>query len=432
MMWLLIAAGSPILIYATNFWEHTVASSFAFAGAWLALRIGPIKARAPIHKILGWVAVGLLSGLAVFIRLEIVFFVLALFFSCWWLMREGRWGPVWASSPLLLGGLIYIPLNLVAFGERMPGHARFLFYPLRYLKAERWHSIPDFLIGPAQDEAINAGFLGELWAVAAIVVLAYSIGHQKSRIVQGLRLIALAITALIAAYFLFTSTDYRSAHGLLFSTPWAILGLCRAEEVWRRGDWRARIVVLTTILGLVGYVVGLVGIRGASPQGGLEWGMRFAITFYPLLALIAAWDWGTKLVDVKTMLVVATLFCLGIGFQARGLSVIRSDKQVHVALNEAIVQVPEQVIVSDLWWMPLTVAPVYQQKAIFIAPSPEKVKDWVELAATKQVTSFAIITLDKDLPNKVAELSERYRLKLIEGYRLHGIKLLRVVIEAKP
>jgi hypothetical protein len=241
----------------------------------------------------------------------------------------------------------------------------------------------------------------------------------------------LGVTAITGAAFLFDSTFYRSGHGLLFTTPWALLGLCRAREVWQRGNWRAQIVVLSTILGLIGYVVGIVGLRAGSPHGGLEWGARFVMTFYPLLALIAMWDLGAGRYDVKTLVVVGALLFLGFGFQARGIWTIRHDKQISAALNQMIVNTPEQHIVSDLGWMPLNAAPVYYQKAIYVALTPDKLGSWIELVAAHQVQQFYLVTLDGALPDKVARVMDQYKIDVVDTHQLENLLTFRISVETR-
>ncbi|MFQ5855669.1 MAG: hypothetical protein ACE5LU_08520 [Anaerolineae bacterium] len=430
-MWILIAFGSPVLIYATIFWEHTVATSLGLAGAWLALRIHPIGRAAPLRTILGWIAVGIVLGIGVYIRLEIVLFAVALLMAYWVVVREGRWGPLWAGASLGLTTLPYVPLHQAMFGQGVPDNARYLFYPFLYLRRARWHAVPDLLIGPFRDGAIDPGFLGELWAVAAVMALAYSFGSLNSSVARTLRLIGLGITAVVGAIFLFTSSPYRSAHGLLFTTPWALLGLCRAHEIWQRGDRRARIVVLSTILGLVVYVVGLIGLRASSPHGGLEWGARFALTFYPLLALMAAWDLGSKRRDVKTLVVTGALMFLGVGFQTRGILTLRHDKQINFTLNQALAESPEHYVVSDLPWMPLNAAPIYTQKAIFVAPTPKRIGDWVNLAADHQTPGFYLVTLNNALIYDVARTLDEHSLRTIDIRHVENLSIFHMVAEPR-
>lgn len=429
-MWMLIAFGSPVFIYATIFWEHTLATGLGLFGTWLAFRIGPIARAAPPHKIVGWLLVGAVLGICVYIRLEMLIFALALLLACWCIVRGSRWGPVWAGLSFGLALLPYRPLHGMMFGgHQMPGHADYLFYPFHYLASAQWRAVPDLLIGPPIEGAIYTGWLGVLWAIAAVIVVVHSLSATDSLALRRMQLTGLAITAVVGAVFLFDGNFYHSAHGLLFTTPWALLGLSRAREVWRCGSWRARVVVLTTALGLVGYAAAMVGLRGAPPQGGSEWGARFFMPFYPLLALIAAWDLGARRWDVKTLAIVGALVFLGLGFQARGIWTTSQDKQTNAALYRIIVEVPERHIVTDKGWLPLNAAPVYAQKSFFVTDTPEELGSWVAYAVARQVRQFSLVTENDQLLHDTIPIIDGHRLTVIEFGQFGHLMILRVMIE---
>jgi hypothetical protein len=155
------------------------------------------------------------------------------------------------------------------------------------------------------------------------------------------------------------------------------------------------------------------------------------MTFYPLLALIAVWDLGANRHDVKTLAVVAALLFLGFGFQARGIWTIRHDKQINAELNRMIVDTPEQYIVSDLEWMPLNAAPIYYQKTIFIALTPDKLGSWVELVAAHQVQQFYLVTLDSALPDKVARVLSQHKIDVVGTQQLGNLLAFQISVEMK-
>jgi hypothetical protein len=432
-MWALTAFGSPLLIYATLFSEHTLATSLGLVGAWLASRMGPVRRKGSLGMVVGWISVGVVLGISVYIRLEMVLFALSLLFVYWFIVQDGRWGPIWAGASLGVTLLPYIPLHWAMFGHLLPGNANFLasFDPLGYLARVEWRAVVDLLLGPSRDAAIDPGWLGGLWAIASVIAVVHSLASTDSPSVRKLQWVGLGIVVVVGAVFLFNSTFYRSAHGIFSTTPWAILGLCQAHEVWRRGSRRAKIIVLSTVFGLIGYTVGVIFLRAphSGARGGLEWGNRYIMTFYPFLALMAAWDIGSKRYNARTLTVIGALLFLGVGFQIRGIWTVRHDKQISLYLNQLIAETPEQHVVSDLWWLPIDTAPIHGKKALFVAPTPERLGHWVELAAASQVQQFCLVTLDGTLLEDVTQHLDRYTLRVVESRRLENLLVFHVAIE---
>jgi hypothetical protein len=139
-MWLLIAFGSPIFIYSTLFWEHTLATSMGLAALWLALRMLRMGAAAPapMRSKLAWCAVGLLFSMSIYLRLEMILFAGAALTACWLINRPGRRGIVWAGLAMLVALLPYFPLQVTLFHKVVPDNAAYLFYPLSYLMRAQW------------------------------------------------------------------------------------------------------------------------------------------------------------------------------------------------------------------------------------------------------------------------------------------------------
>lgn len=430
-MWLLIAFGSPIFIYATIFWEHTLAVTLGLAGMWVAMQScqrGNSQTGSALFGV-RWLLAGALLSIAIYLRLEMVIFVVALLLACLYQSGKRKWGPLVAGGICVLALLAYQPLHKALFvGKTTPRNVEYVVkYPLAYLASAQWQVIPDLLVGPAEEEAIDPRWPGGLWAVAALISIVAT--SSQSPTARRLCWLGLGISGLVAVYFLFNDTFYRSAHGLLFTTPWALAGIIRMADVWKSQDQRARIIVLTTALGLLGYTVGMIGLRASSPHGGLEWGARFAMVFYPLLALIALWKWkpGQRL----EMGLVWGLILLGFCFQLRGLLTIHHDKTVNHNLNQVILASPDNHVISDLWWMPLNAAPIYSQKALFVASSAEEIARFAQTALDHGVGQFTLVTLNPNLPSDISAESQTLELRVMETFRVENLVIFRLIIIPK-
>ena len=400
-MWVTIAFASPLFIYSTLFWEHSMATAFALAGAYLILNDLTDTGVSSNRRVLRWVLGGCALGAAAYVRLETILFSGALLFACWVLIEGRRSWVLLAGLVLILTLLPYQPAHRALFqGQPLPSNARYINLPLAHLRTVRWRAIPDLLVGPPEEGGIDAGWLGALWSAAAITSIAFSFNRSPALIWRTIKQLCLMICAAIAAYFLFTSTPYRAAHGLLFTTPWALLGFTRAAEVWAYGESRMRVLIGTYTLGLVGYALIILGIRASSPHGGLEWGARFALTFYASLALIAAWDWKSQPKIDRWMIIVIIL--LGVGFQVRGLLSIRNDLHTNGNLNQAILDLPEDQVLTDLWWLPLNAAPIQAGKEFYSIGSPGEGASLISVASERGIERVSLVTLDHALPTHIA------------------------------
>ncbi len=428
LMWLTISFGSPIFIYSIIYWEHTLVVALGLLAALLATWIGESVKIRPSREYIGWLLVGLLVSLGVFLRLEMIIFGTTLATACFFIYKEHRRGIMLAIGLVGLLLLLYQPAHkLLLGGEALPRNALFLFYPLAYLRHAGWQAVVDVLIGPAEDMAIQSGWPGVVWSIAAILAIITSLSWFQKQPWRNLHLTALTVSGVAALYFLIMPTEYRSAHGLIFTTPWALLGVTRAREVWSDSGQRGKVIVLTTILGLLGYIIGMVGFRASSPHGGLEWGTRLALVFYPLLAIIAAWGISKKSPAEKTIII--GLLILGIGFQVRGLLSIRQDKLMNDSINQVILDSPEYYTISNLWWLSLNSSPIYPAKAIQLAASPQEISTWIQLARRKGVKSFALLTEDAGMINQVIIQSSNLNLKMISTTNIGDLIHYRLAID---
>lgn len=431
-MWFLIAFGSPVMIYSLIFWEHTMAVCLVLVGAGLILSALRIKLVSGWVYLAEWVIGALLFGVSAYLRLESILFVIPFFGACWLLVRDARKRVLLAVFTFVLVLVPYPILHQILFqGNSLPANARYLNLPLGYLRSAGWQAIPDLLVGPAEDEAINSGSLGFLWAASAVAAAVITLIQSRqrdhlSKYIQILKYLLLGLFTILGGYFLFTSTPYRAAHGLLFTTPWALTAVLRAPDIWRQNEPRARIILLAAMSGLCLYIMMILGFRASSPQGGLEWGARFAMVFYPILALFAAWDWRALAVFDRVFLIL--LILLGVGFQARGLTTIHRDKEFNLSLNQMVASLPEEHILTDLWWFALDLAPKNSGKAVYTVAGSQEAADWVEAADQQEINAFVLVTLDHTLPMDLAVHRQANQIRIMELKQAGNLLIYRFAL----
>lgn len=397
-MWGVIAFGSPVTLYATIFWEHTLATACALAGAWLLFRwLPPARQRSPGV----YLGLGVWLGFSVYLRQEILLFVLAYLVAQGLVNAQARGSLLWVGLGLALTLAPFPLLHRALFaGQAVADNQLYLFYPGYYLQKNppaQW--LLDLFFGPPLGEAPTPGWLGRLWVFTAIVAIALGWERRPHLLLRAAQTFCLSLNVVVAAAFLFTPLAYRSGHGLLFTAPWVVVGLSRLPELWHRGPRHLKVLVLTTVLGLGGYTVGILGFRAGAPHGGLEWGARFAMVFYPLLALLTFWHWSFKQAGYVRGLCVVALCLLGVGFQLRGFLTIRHDKALNHQLNQALSLAPNAYVLSDLSWLPLNTIAAPAPPAVFVAASVERLTQWLALARAAQVTQFTLVTLNPHLPD---------------------------------
>jgi len=423
LMYLLIAFGSPVLIYATMFWEHTIASCLGIIGLWMAFLSARFIANL---RILIWILIGLLFSIAIYMRLELAIFTLAFLFS-YWLLGDCKWGPLAAGVIIFLALIVYQPLHEILFsGVEVPKNAEYVYKPFTYIRWVRWAAMTELLVGPYADESIHTGIWGTIWSISASAAVFFNFLGRK-RMFGVLKNISLGFCIGIGFYFLFTKTPYRSAHGLIFSTTWVVLAFTKAKTLWSLGSTKVRILVLTAIIGILGYSIAMIVLRGSSPHGGLEWGARFAFTFFPILAIMAAWKYPEKNFSLEHLFLILFVI-LGVGFQIRGLCTIRADKDFTATLNQTILASSEQHILSDIWWLSMNAAPILDQKPIYVANSPEKLAQWIDAAVENGVWEFTLVTFSANLPAEISDSSSTYGLYVDHIQKIGLIIFYTIVI----
>lgn len=435
--WLFVALASPVWIYASLFWEHTLASFLVLAGCWLVLRQhGAEGTTVSGTATLSWqtgALAGLLMAAGAFLRLEVGIFALAFWGAYAWQYRAHWWPLGLGLGILTLASLLFIPLHRLFLGQSLPENAIYLLRPLAYLRSAGWRAVQDLFIGPFADEAINPGWVGGLWTIAAVLALTRSFDPEETQTTRRWRLSMLAVTVGTAVYFLLTPIPYQSAHGLLFTTPWVLLGLSRIKEVWQQGHALGRLLIRTLLLGLLGYIFGILFLRGSSPHGGLEWGSRFFLTFYPFLALMVAWpssvgrETSVSSRQQRPLLVITgMLLLLGIGFQLRGLNTIRQDKQFVAAFMTPLQNAADSgsIIVSDLWWLPFYAGDLYSHHPILIFPDEKDTQDWLNFSASARIPQYLLVTLNQNWSSDALEEEPDYPYAFDEMKQVENIWLV--------
>jgi hypothetical protein len=80
--------------------------------------------------------------------------------------------------------------------------------------------------------------------------------------------------------------------------------------------------------------------------------------------------------------------------------------------------------------MPLNIAPLAAQKAIFVTTTPQLLHEWVQLAAAHRVRQFYLVTLDDTLARRAIQIAGGPQLTIVAAQRVSNIVVMQLAIES--
>lgn len=430
---LLVGLATPVFFYSVLFWEHTLATLLASAGFLLILSAyGAGRWRCLLAGVL-------LGGAAVF-RAEILLLGGAMALSL--LLCRMKEYPAWRPLGLFVAGLS-IPLlpttaaYYVAFGNLWPLHTG----PYTQLGALPYAA----RVGLPFLAEVVGGLDGTLGAVAVSWILALAAGClmvvgmlRPGRLRLSLLVAGLAIAVGGGAYLAFWQRDYRSVHGVLAVAPFAGLAATGLGTALREGSPVQRFTFVAAFLyvPLWAVAVGLVNPLGPD-SAGLEWGPRFVLTVFPLLAVLSllSLEYLRRQLSPGPAAVVAAGFVLLVGLsvamEGRGLLSLVAAKADIAQARRAVQAMPERQVVSDLWWLQFAVAGEHRRKEFFYAKDDEELYAWAFAAYGKGVTLFWYAGFGELDPSSITLGDPRFLLRKEEVKAGGSITFTRLAIVGK-
>lgn len=442
---LTVGFATPVFFYSVSFWEHTAATLLALLGALVLTRERSPYGSRPL------LAAPLLFAAAM-IRIELLAFAAAAVFA-WaaagWLTRD--WPPVRsvAGSPstrrrwsprlrdvLLLGAILIVG---AAFAQAMTArHSFFLEYGpamLRHALEVKIFALPrsllEILINTPRSEGPWVPLPWAVGALGGVVLCSMAALVTRPRLEAPLVLTGLAALLCFSLYLLFADQSYRSLHGIFPIAPYTVLGLYALSSAWRQ---RQRALFTVACLAVAYLVLGSAALflyyvqADGTFRTGLEWGQRYMLTLYPLLAglaLTALRDyWSSQrppwLIAAFTALATASI-CVGFFFQVRGLEMSRHHRQVLAAWDSVLRQ--DGPIATDLDWLPAALTDLFLTKELFLVQRPQLGR-FSEVAMAKGVERFAFATQRPLREHEIAWI--RPSGLTIRPYSFGGLHLIRV------
>ena len=355
---------SPVFFYGLEYWEHAPAIACVAAGT--ALVLG--SAGRDTHVRLAMAAAGALSGVAILLRPEALWYVVALA----WISRRQNGFP-----GLLIGvAAILMPfaaVNYLHSGSITGPHLAANLAPLLdQWFAARGHRIRLWLL-PANPLAAF-GFL----LVAGAWIARFAPLDLRRR--QTLALAGCAVVAIAATRGAFPRDSLWNAWpaGALVFVPFTATD--RTRRLWVLALWPIALVWLTS-----------------THDGGAQWGPRFLLIASPALIVLATAA-ATEAIQpgyrrrLRQVLVVIILIA-GIWTTRAAYRELRGTKRYYARVVNATESVTELrgYVVSDVWWFDQVVAALHQSRTFLYAPDAGSVRLVLQQLAVANVSDATLV-----------------------------------------
>jgi hypothetical protein len=166
---------------------------------------------------------------------------------------------------------------------------------------------------------------------------------------------------------------------------------------------------------------------------GLEWGQRYLLTLYPVLTILSvlalqAYRESRRpgLLKAIFTLAVSAMMLIGVQQEVRGITMLRANREKFAVWDRALRS--DEPIITDLWWLPTTLAPLFLSKAMSCVYTSAELAEWVRLAAAQEISGFTFVSL---APVQDAMLTNAAVRRVPQGARsVWGLYLTRFDLAA--
>lgn len=388
----LVAAFScPTFFYAFTFWEMNVAAFLLLGGMCLAIRNG--DAARPRAALAG----GAVMGAAVLFREESILLVASLVIVRCVFNRDARGGVMVLIGAGIAGmgciaadrvvggsGASHLLHNVAVRPHEFGSASGFIRY--------KWGLMRELLFGGNPDAWKNLALLLPWGAYALAVVQS----RRRADAVRERGMLA-ALSVILAGHCVYLWLCRTSRYpvrltmmtsGLLMFSPWVAFGAWMPQRRNPLHGELLRISVLCIVL-ICAFV---------PTSGGLQWGPRYLVVVYPLLALVSSASFAAWREESGRRAWLATVFAafilLGVFNEFRGLELLKWKKDFNLRVMACLKGSTSDTVITIPWWAPLSAAPAFYEKDFFSARSPQDLNRLVALLREKQRRGFVLIAED--------------------------------------
>jgi len=386
---LIAGLATPVTFYSTVFWEHTLSAALVMGGV-LAILHAWRSGRA------SWLVIGGVSlALGAYFRSDMLAVaagaLLALVVMHW------RWGILFGLS-YVLGAIPGLLANWQLMGhvfgrQFLPGGTVEWSPPFAGLQdAGIWY-VPYIVFNSPRVGAfaIDPGILA-LATLCTGIALLYPRWSRR----PWLSLAAYGLLVATCSWVLLQGEGYRSVHGFVLIAPHLVFA------IWLYGvhDWHRKSPFPLLLLSISIVYAVVYAVRAWIPAGGLQWGPRYQLVFYPLfvaaslIGLASAWHrlgiWARRIVVV---LYIAGVM-VGIGFEMRGLLSAQQTRYYYQLSEQAIQQLPSETVLTSCSWLTMVMPRMYWTGKVFKVDNDAALGGWVGEARRVGVHSVCRVEMD--------------------------------------
>ena len=451
----LVGLATPVFFFSLSFWEHTLASLLALfavtmivtrrASPWRALPLLLVATALRLEMIAAAVssvpiwAVGRLMSQRVPASQDSA--------GSAALIGAAASRYRWVARALAAGAVGALVVLFVAF--LTPRHQNFLVsLPGGVITIlEHVGAVQRGLVGLFVNTARNEGPVVD-WAVVLVVCVALCV-CLVAPFIKRVRVEALLVVpALIAVlafsvWLAFTAQSYRSLHSIFPIAPFLVVWVYAVPHAWRRHD--------PELLALVGFAVGylVTGVgatlvfymdSGGELTTGLEWGQRYVLTLYPVLAILtvlavqAYWNSSRPMwLRITFAALVAVMMLTGVQMQIRGLRMLSANRQMFEEWDRNLRA--EGPIVTDIWWFAVALTDLFTTHEIYFLRSRAQITDWAARAGAHGIDHFTFASL-QPLPEREPEFASLRRLpersRVLPGLCLTSFTIVDAAAAPRP
>lgn len=388
----LLAFATPFFFYALTFWEHTAAVALS-TGAFLLILQPRDRG--------GWGA-GFVSGILLAISTSLreegyIFFAALLLASIFIYKSPRRCAAMTAGFVLFLlpawmlqSQMYDHALGTHAFGYRSP--------VLELLSgtdmSKKWTAfLSNFFVYLFEFERDHTKRLLYVLPHLAALLLGFFTPEHRLRGKVQIGIVGLiCCTNGLLLWDLFTDPQPMSytlfTQGFFPAVPFVVLGFLYARPLLTKEPAEIRMMFLFVLLYVAGTCVNL-----NQKTFGIIWGPRHFLPLFPMLLALsfrALQHWKAR--TGQTALAIGIiLFAISIAIQGFGVALLARKLYASADFAKILAQQPEEVIVTDAFWLPEQAASLFFQKRLLMVHSESELRDLLSVFKSKGIHSFLFI-----------------------------------------